>query len=145
LKVVLQRVKQARVLIGDEVVGRIDRGLLILVGARKGDTEKQAAYLADKCAGLRIFEDVEGKMNLSVIDVTGQALVVSQFTLYADIARGRRPSFDDAMPSVEAERLYDIFCRLLSEKGIAIQTGRFGAKMAVELVNDGPVTFVLEN
>jgi D-aminoacyl-tRNA deacylase len=145
LKIVLQRVKRARVLVADEVIGQIEKGFLVLVGIYKEDTEKQAAYLADKCAELRGFEDNLGKMNLSLLDIAGQALAVSQFTLCADVSRGRRPSFDDAMEPVEAKWLFDIFCSLLIEKGIDVQTGRFGAKMAVELVNDGPVTFVIEN
>jgi D-aminoacyl-tRNA deacylase len=145
MKIVLQRVKRASVTVGEELVGKIDKGLLLLVGAKKNDTEKKAAYLADRCAGLRIFEDTDGKMNLSLLDIGGQALVVSQFTLCGDISRGRRPSFDNAMPPAEAEPLVAKFCELLEEKGIEVQTGRFGAKMAVELINDGPVTFVLEN
>jgi D-aminoacyl-tRNA deacylase len=145
MRIVLQRVKRASVKVGDEIVGEIAKGLLVLIGAQKGDTEKQAEYLADRCAGLRIFEDTDGKMNLSVLDIGGKALVVSQFTLCGDIARGRRPSFDNAMPPSEAEPLVAQFCELLKARGVEIQTGRFGAKMAVELLNDGPVTFVLEN
>lgn len=145
MKIVLQRVKRANVKVGDEIVGEIDKGLLLLIGAQKGDTEKQAEYLADRCAELRIFEDQQGKMNLSLLDIGGKALVVSQFTLCGDISKGRRPSFDNAMPPAEAEPLVARFCELLKAKGVEIQTGRFGAKMAVELLNDGPVTFVLEN
>jgi D-tyrosyl-tRNA(Tyr) deacylase len=145
VRVVLQRVKRASVKVDDETMGQIGCGFLILVGAQKGDTEKQASYLADKCVGLRVFEDKNGKMNLSIKDIGGQALVVSQFTLCADISKGRRPSFDGAMPPDDAEKLYMRFCELLSEQGLNVQTGRFGAKMAVELINDGPVTFILEN
>jgi D-tyrosyl-tRNA(Tyr) deacylase len=145
VRVVLQRVKRASVKVDDEMMGQIGCGFLILVGAQKGDTEKQASYLADKCVGLRVFEDKNGKMNLSIKDIGGQALVVSQFTLCADISKGRRPSFDGAMPPDDAEKLYMRFCELLSEQGLNVQTGRFGAKMAVELINDGPVTFILEN
>jgi D-aminoacyl-tRNA deacylase len=145
MKIVLQRVKQGRVVVGEETVGKINNGILLLVGAQKNDTEKQADYLADRCSGLRIFEDEAGKMNLSLLDIGGQALVVSQFTLCADLSRGRRPSFDNAMPPAEAEHLVTYFCKTLTEKGIEVQTGRFGAKMSVELINDGPVTFVLEN
>lgn len=145
MRIVLQRVKRALVKVDDETMGQIGRGFLILVGAQKGDTIKQASYLADKCAGLRVFEDKNGKMNLSIKDIDGQALVVSQFTLCADISKGRRPSFDGAMPPDDAEKLYLQFCELLSEQGLNVQTGRFGAKMAVELINDGPVTFILEN
>jgi D-tyrosyl-tRNA(Tyr) deacylase len=145
MKVVLQRVKQANVAVGGDIVGQINKGILLLIGAQKNDTEKQAAYLADRCSGLRIFEDAMGKMNLSLLDIGGQALVVSQFTLCGDLSGGRRPSFDNAMPPAEAEKLVAYFCKMLTEKGIEVQTGRFGAKMAVELINDGPVTFVLEN
>jgi D-tyrosyl-tRNA(Tyr) deacylase len=145
MKIVLQRVKKASVKVDDIVVGEINKGILLLVGAQKGDTVKQAEYLADRCAGLRIFEDQQGKMNLSLLDIGGKALVVSQFTLCGDISKGRRPSFDKAMPPAEAEPLVARFCELLKTKGIEIQTGRFGAKMAVELINDGPVTFVMEN
>lgn len=145
MKIVLQRVKWACVKVDNIIIGEIDKGLLLLVGAEKGDTEKQADYLADRCAGLRIFEDGQGKMNLSLLDISGKALVVSQFTLCGDISKGRRPSFDNAMPPSEAEPLFARFCELLKIKGVEIQTGRFGAKMAVELLNDGPVTFVMEN
>lgn len=145
MKIVLQRVKRACVKVDNTKVGEIDKGLLLLVGAQKGDTEKQAEYLADRCAGLRIFEDPQGKMNLSLLDIGGKALVVSQFTLCGDISKGRRPSFDNAMPPSKAEPLFNGFCEFLKEKGLEVQTGRFGAKMAVELLNDGPVTFVLEN
>lgn len=145
MRIVLQRVKRASVKVGDETAGQIGRGFLILVGAQKGDNVKQASQLADKCAGLRIFEDQNGKMNLSIKDIGGEVLVVSQFTLCADVSKGRRPSFDKAMSPDDAEKLYLQFCELLSEQGLNVQTGRFGAKMAVELINDGPVTFVLEN
>ncbi|NLI15276.1 MAG: D-tyrosyl-tRNA(Tyr) deacylase [candidate division Zixibacteria bacterium] len=145
MRIVLQRVKKASVKVNNIVVGEIDKGILLLVGAQKGDTVKQAEYLADRCAGLRIFEDNQGKMNLSILDVGGKVLVVSQFTLCGDISRGRRPSFDNAMPPAEAEALVTKFCEFLKGKGLEVQTGRFGAKMMVELLNDGPVTFVLEN
>lgn len=145
MRIVLQRVKRASVKVGNETAGQIGRGFLILVGARKGDTIKQASYLADKCAGLRVFEDQNGKMNLSIKDIGGEVLVVSQFTLCADVSKGRRPSFDGAMPPDDAEKLYLRFCELLTDKGISVQTGQFGAKMYIELMNDGPVTFILEN
>jgi D-tyrosyl-tRNA(Tyr) deacylase len=145
MKIVLQRVRNASVKVDNKTVGQIGKGFLLLIGARKGDTEKQAELLAGKCAGLRIFEDENGKMNLALKDVGGEILAVSQFTLCADLAKGRRPSFDNAMPPVEAEKLYEKFCNLLAEKDINVQTGVFGAKMAVELVNDGPVTLILES
>ena len=145
MRIVLQRVKRANVKVKGDIVGEIDKGFLLFVGAQKGDTVKQAEYLADRCAGLRIFEDNQGKMNLSILDVGGKVLVVSQFTLCGDISRGRRPSFDNAMPPAEAEALVTKFCEFLKGKGLEVQTGRFGAKMMVELLNDGPVTFVIEN
>jgi len=145
MKIVLQRVKRASVKVEGKIIAEIDKGLLLLVGAQKGDTEKQAEYLADRCAGLRIFEDQQGKMNLSLLDIGGKALVVSQFTLCGDISKGRRPSFDNAMPPAEAEPLFDRFCEYLKAKELEVHTGQFGAKMAVELLNDGPVTFVFDN
>ena len=144
MKVVLQRVKSASVVVDSEIVGKIGRGFLLLVGAQKGDTEEQARYLAEKCAGLRIFEDQNGRMNLALKDVDGEVLVVSQFTLCADISRGRRPSFDNAMLPEEAEKLIEMFGNILSANDIKIQTGKFGAKMTIELINDGPVTIMLE-
>jgi len=144
LRVVLQRVKSASVAVEGQVVGKIGRGLLLLVGADKSDTLENAEYLAAKCVGLRIFEDNDGKMNQSVKDIGGEVLVVSQFTLCADVSKGRRPSFDTAMEPVAAEPLYQKFCRLISDGGIKVATGTFGAKMAIELINDGPVTFVLD-
>jgi len=145
LKIVLQRVKSASVRVDDIIISKIDRGLLLLLGAQESDTEKQALYLAEKCAGLRIFEDQAGKMNLSVKDVSGEVLVVSQFTLCADVSKGRRPSFGNAMAPDDAEKLYEKFCEFLKAEGIKVQTGQFSAKMAVELINDGPVTIILEN
>ena len=145
MRIVLQRVKRASVKIDSEIVGQIGRGFLVLLGAAKGDTEKQVQYWADKCAGLRVFEDENGKMNLSIDQVKGEMLVVSQFTLCGDTAKGRRPSFDNAMPPRQAEELYLKFCRIISDKGINVATGRFGARMDVELLNDGPVTLILEN
>jgi D-tyrosyl-tRNA(Tyr) deacylase len=144
MKVVLQRVKSASVRVSDEIVGKIGRGYLLLLGAQKGDTEKQAEYLAEKCVGLRIFEDQNGKMNLALKEIGGEILVVSQFTLCADISKGRRPSFDNAMLPDEAEKIYEKFCSFLLAKDIKVQTGRFCAKMAIELINDGPVTLILE-
>lgn len=145
MRIVLQRVKKAAVRIDNEIVGQIGKGFLVLLGAEKGDTDEQARYWAEKCVGLRVFEDASGKMNLALDEVDGEMLVVSQFTLCGDIAKGRRPSFDKALAPSKAEELYKEFCRIISEKGINVATGRFGAKMDVELINDGPVTLILEN
>ena len=144
MKIVLQRVSEASVEVSGETVGAIGRGLLLLVGADSNDDEKKAEYLADRCLGLRVFEDDAGKMNLSVLDIGGQILAVSQFTLAADISKGRRPSFTSAMPPEKAEQLFDYFVKELKNSGLTVQTGEFGAKMKVDLINDGPVTFVLE-
>jgi len=140
----VQRVSSARVEIDGEVAGSIGRGLLVLLGVGQGDSEKQAHWLADKIAGLRIFEDEAGKMNLSVEEVGGSALVVSQFTLYGDCRKGRRPSFAGAAPPEEADRLYQVFVARLRERGLPVETGVFQAMMQVHLVNDGPVTVVVE-
>lgn len=144
MRIVLQRVSEASVEVSDRVVGSIGRGLLLLIGADSGDTERNADFLADRCLGLRIFEDDLGKMNLSVRDIHGEVLAVSQFTLSADISRGRRPSFSSAMPPNDARKLFDYLVSKLKEDGLAVKTGEFGEKMKVHLLNDGPVTFVLE-
>jgi D-aminoacyl-tRNA deacylase len=144
MRAILQRVRRASVVVGIETVGQIDRGLLILLGVHRNDTAEQARWLADKTAGLRIFEDAAGKMNVAVRDVGGSILVVSQFTLYGDCAKGRRPSFIDAAPPEIAEPLYEQFAMQLRSLGIPVQTGRFGADMQVELVNDGPVTLIID-
>jgi len=144
MRVLLQRVSHASVQVGDRTISSIDRGFLILLGIGRGDSEEQARFLADKVANLRVFEDDQGKMNLSLGDVGGQAIVVSQFTLYADTAKGRRPSFIDAALPEAAEPLVDRFAALLRERGIPTQTGAFGAHMLVEIHNDGPVTIWLE-
>ena len=144
MRIVLQRVAEASVQVDGEMVGHIGRGLLLLVGAAISDTETNADYLADRCLGMRIFEDSDGKMNLSVNDIQGEILAVSQFTLSADIAKGRRPSFSTAMNPNDAQKLFDYFVSKLKESKLNIQTGIFGAKMKVRLLNDGPVTFVLE-
>jgi D-tyrosyl-tRNA(Tyr) deacylase len=144
MRVLLQRVSHASVQVGDRTICSIDRGFLILLGIGHGDGEAQARFLADKVANLRVFEDDQGKMNLSLVDVGGQAIVVSQFTLYADTAKGRRPSFIDAALPEAAEPLVDRFAALLRERGILTQTGAFGAHMLVEIHNDGPVTVWLE-
>jgi len=144
LIIVLQRVKSANVKVDNKTTGAINNGILIFLGACLEDTETEARFLAKKCANLRIFEDNSGKMNLSVKDIGGQALVVSQFTLSADTGKGNRPSFARAMPPEKAEKLYDRFCTFLVEEGVDIATGIFQAKMNVELLNDGPVTIILE-
>jgi D-aminoacyl-tRNA deacylase len=145
MRAVVQRVSRARVLIDQEVVGQIDRGLLVLLGVARGDGAEQARWLADKIVSLRIFADDEGKMNRSLADVEGGALVVSQFTLYGDCQKGRRPSFIDAAPPEIAIPLYEEFLTAVRALGIPTATGRFGALMQVELVNDGPVTLILES
>ena len=144
MKSVLQRVTSASVRVDGTVIGRIARGLLVLVGVAQGDAESDADALADKTCGLRIFEDDAGKMNLSVVDVGGAILAVSQFTLLADTKKGRRPSFTGAMEPNAALKLFERFCEACRARGIAVETGRFGASMQVELVNDGPVTIELE-
>lgn len=128
-----------------EVVGRIGEGMLILLGAGKDDTEDEARYLAEKILTLRIFEDAEGKMNLSVTDTGGEVLVVSQFTLYGDCRKGRRPSFDKAAPLELAESFYELFVREIKERGVKVENGRFRAIMDVHLVNSGPVTLMLDS
>jgi D-tyrosyl-tRNA(Tyr) deacylase len=144
MRAVVQRVSAARVEVAGEIVGRIERGLVAFVGIGKGDGEKEAAYLVDKIVGLRIFEDDRGKMNRALADVGGALLVVSQFTLYGDVRRGRRPGFDDAMPPEEAEPLYDRFVALASARHPHVETGRFRADMRVVVENDGPVTILLD-
>ena len=145
MRAIIQRVKQASVEVEGEVVGRIGEGMLILLGAGKNDTEEDAGYLAEKILGLRIFEDKEGKMNLSVTDTDGEVLVVSQFTLYGDCRKGRRPSFDKAAPPEVAESLYELFVREIRERGVKVETGKFRAMMDVHLVNSGPVTLMLDS
>ena len=144
MRALLQRVSRADVRVSGERVGRIGRGLLVLVGFTDGDGDAQLQWIADKIVELRIFPDADGKMNLSVTDAGGGVLVVSQFTLYADAQKGRRPSFIDAAAPEVAAPLYDRFVTLLRERGVAVETGLFGAAMEVELVNDGPVTLWLE-
>lgn len=145
MRCVIQRVTQARVEINGEVVGSIDRGVMVLVGVGQGDSEKDCLALADKTAVLRIFADQDDKMNRSLIDVQGQALVVSQFTLLADCRKGRRPAFTAAAAPQLATQLYERYCQRLSEHGIEVQTGVFAADMQVHLTNDGPVTILLES
>ena len=142
---VVQRVLRASVRVAGEVRGSVERGLLVFLGVANGDGEDAARFLADKLAALRIFEDEGGKMNRSVLDVGGGVLVVSQFTLLGDARKGNRPSFSDAAPPEAANALYERFCAMLREKGLAVATGVFRAEMAVELVNDGPVTILLDS
>jgi D-tyrosyl-tRNA(Tyr) deacylase len=144
MRIVVQRVRRGRVRVEDETLAEIERGLVILVGVGREDTPAEAEWLADKCAGLRIFEDQEGKTNLSAVDIGGQAIVVSQFTLYADTRKGRRPSFIRAALPEAAEPLVEHFARCLDSHGVPTQSGRFGAHMRVEIDNDGPFTLVLE-
>ena len=150
VRAVVQRVSAASVTVDDAVVGRqttgkIEQGLLVYLGVGKGDDETDAAYLADKTANLRIFMDADEKMNLSVSDKGWDIMVVSQFTLYADARKGRRPSYSEAADNDVALRLYESFCRLLAAKGIHVETGRFKAVMRVEYVNEGPVTILLDS
>jgi D-tyrosyl-tRNA(Tyr) deacylase len=144
MRTVIQRVSHGKVTVDDRIVAEIDRGLVILLGVGPQDTETQARFLAEKVANLRIFEDAQEKMNLSLLDVQGQAIVVSQFTLYADARKGRRPSFTEAAPPEIARPLVDRFVALLRELGVPTQTGEFGAHMLVDIANDGPVTILLE-
>ncbi len=145
MRAVIQRVFRAKVTVDDQVVGSIGRGLLVLLGVGADDEAADAAYLAEKIPFLRIFEDEAGKLNRSLFEIKGEALVVSQFTLYGDCRRGRRPSFSSAAPPDKARRLYELFTAQLREKGIKVATGTFQAHMLVELVNDGPVTLLLES
>lgn len=145
MKVVVQRVSQASVSVDEKIVGKIGRGALIFLGVAKADTEDDAAYLARKVSELRMFADDQGKMNISARDALAEFLVVSQFTLYGDCKKGRRPSFDDAASPEKGQALYKEFITQLGAEGFKVQTGIFGAMMDVELVNDGPVTFILES
>jgi D-tyrosyl-tRNA(Tyr) deacylase len=145
MRAVIQRVAAADVRVDYEIVGRIGPGLLVLLGIARSDEEKDADYLADKAVHLRIFEDGNGKMNRSLLETGGEVLVVSQFTLLGDCRKGRRPSFVEAAPPERAEQLYEYFVDQLKMKGITVATGRFQAMMAVSLINDGPVTLILES
>lgn len=144
MRIVLQRVRQGRVLVDGNTVAEIDRGMVILLGIAPGDGQEQAHWLVEKVVNLRVFEDEDGKMNHSLLEAGGSALVVSQFTLYADARKGRRPSFTDAAPPEKAEPLVRLFSELLQQHGVPTQTGEFGAHMLVEIQNDGPVTIILE-
>jgi D-aminoacyl-tRNA deacylase len=145
MRAVVQRVSRAQVSVGEEVVGKIGPGLLVLLGVAKSDTVAQAEYLAAKITGLRLFNDENGKMNLSLAEAQGAVLAVSQFTLHGDARKGKRPSFDEAAPPELARELYEYFVAKIREVGIPCETGRFQALMQVELVNDGPVTILLDS
>ncbi len=144
MRLLIQRVSRASVIVNNETISKIGNGLLILLGVGHGDGEEQAKFLAEKTANLRIFEDAQGKTNLSILDVKGEAIVVSQFTLYADARKGRRPSFTDAALPEIAEPLVNRFIELLRSRGVPTQAGKFGAHMQVEILNNGPVTIWLE-
>lgn len=144
MKAVIQRVTSASVAVENKIVGQIGQGIMVLLGVEKGDAEPQADWLVDKICGLRMFNDSDGKMNLSVQDICGSLLVVSQFTLAGNCAKGRRPSFDTAAPADEGKRLYDHFVAAGIRTGLPVETGIFQADMQVSIVNDGPVTFILE-
>jgi D-aminoacyl-tRNA deacylase len=145
VRAVIQRVKRAKVTVAGEIIGEIGTGLLVLLGVGRGDDEAAADYLAEKTIGLRVFEDGEGKMNLSVQDAGGAVLVVSQFTLYGDVRKGKRPSFDDAARPETARTLYEYFVGRIRAAGVRCETGRFQEMMDVELVNDGPVTILMDS
>jgi len=145
MRAVVQRVSHAKVTVSGEITGEIGPGLLVLLGVGTGDTRTDADYLADKTIGLRIFEDPGGKMNLSVVDIGGAVLAVSQFTLYGDVRRGKRPSFDAASPPQLARELYEYFVEKVRAAGLRCETGRFQEMMQVELVNEGPVTILLDS
>ena len=145
MRAVVQRVSSGSVTIDGKVVGKIGKGLVILLGVKNGDTEAEAKFVADKCANLRIFADEDNKFNLSAKDVGGEMLVISQFTLYGDTRKGRRPSFVEAAPPEVSKPLYEKFVEYLKENGLKVATGEFGAMMLVEINNDGPVTIIVES
>jgi D-tyrosyl-tRNA(Tyr) deacylase len=145
MRAVVQRVSRAKVTVNGGATGEIGPGLLVLLAVGTGDTRSDADYLADKIVGLRIFEDSGGKMNLSIVDIAGAVLAVSQFTLYGDVRRGKRPSFDAAAPPQQARALYEYFVQKISAAGLRCETGRFQEMMQVELVNEGPVTILLDS
>ncbi len=145
MRIIIQRVNEASVKVGGEVIGQIGKGMLVLLGVGKKDTERDVAYLVEKTFGIRIFEDDAEKVNLSISDIDGEILVVSQFTLYGDCRKGRRPSFDKAAPPERAEILYELFINSLRARGAKVASGRFRAAMYVHLVNWGPVTLMLDS
>ncbi len=145
MRAVVQRVHSASVSVDGKVVGRIDRGLLVYLGVGKNDTEKDVEWMCEKVANLRIFEDENGKMNLSLLQIDGEMLVISQFTLYGDCRRGRRPSFDEAAPPQDGQRLYEMFIERVSQQVRKVEKGVFGAHMEIESINDGPVTILLDS
>ena len=145
MRAVVQRVNRASVTVSGETVGEIKTGFLVLLGIKNDDTEADLLYLVDKISNLRVFEDAEGRLNLSLLDTGGSALVISNFTLYADARKGRRPGFTDAAPGEIAEPFYLRFLQKLAETGIPVQCGRFGAEMQVSLTNDGPITLLLDS
>ena len=145
MRAVIQRVIKASVSIDGEIIGKIGHGLVILLGIKNGDTEADAEFLASKCVNLRIFADTQSKFNLSALDVAGEILVVSQFTLYGDTRRGRRPSFTEAAPPEISEPLYEKFISFVKQSGLKVSAGRFGAMMVVEIHNDGPVTVLVDS
>jgi D-aminoacyl-tRNA deacylase len=145
MRAVVQRVSRAQVTVHGEITGQIGVGLLVLLGVGRDDTEADATYLAEKIAGLRVFEDDQGKMNLGPADVGGSVLAVSQFTVYGDVTRGKRPSFDAAAPPERARQLYELFVEQIRAAGLRCETGRFQEMMQVELVNEGPVTILLDS
>lgn len=145
MRAVIQRVNKASVTVDGEVIGKIGKGLLLFLGIGNGDEKSDLKYIADKTMGLRIFSDDNDKMNLSVTDIDGEILVISQFTLYGDCRKGRRPNFTPAMEPVAAEQMYEEFLKYLTENNMKVQHGSFGADMSVELVNDGPVTVILDS
>ena len=144
MKLVVQRVKKAEVKVDGNIIGKIDKGCLVLIGIKVGDTKEQADYLVKKLCNLRVFSDENDKMNLSIKDVKGKLLIVSQFTLYGDCSQGNRPSFIEAARPEEANPLYEYFCNQCELNNIEVQKGIFGADMKVELINDGPVTIIIE-
>ena len=144
MRAVIQRVKTARVKVEGEVISEIGPGMLVLLGVRKGDGLEEVRYMAEKIAGLRIFDDDQGKMNRSLLELGGETMVVSQFTLYGDVRKGKRPSFDQAERPARAEELYQAFIKELQLRGIRVKSGRFGARMEIEMVGDGPVTILVE-
>lgn len=145
MKAIIQRAKQAQVSVNDEIIGKIDRGLVVLLGVTHEDTDTDIEAIINKLIHLRIFEDEEEKMNLSLQDIAGSVLSISQFTLYGDIRKGRRPSFTKAANPEKAEKLYDLFNQQLQARGIHVETGKFGAMMDVKLINEGPVTIMMES